>query len=175
MSNIPVIDMIFLILIVLMVIRVYFRGFIVEVFSWATLIVSIWGAVLLHSAGAAIIRNRIMQNVEFIPEVIAFGAVFIVIMLFFKMLEHILKDVVTGAKLGGVNKFLGAIFGLVEGLTLVALILFVLTIQPLFDATNIILNSIFAEILLPIIRIPFDRGVGIADTVLLLIRAFKAA
>jgi len=175
MSNIPVIDMIFLILIVLMVIRGYLKGFIEEIFSWAALVLAIWVAVLLHSPGADLIRSRIMENVEYVPEILAFVAIFVVVMLLLKMLEHILKDVIMGAKLGGANKFLGAIFGLVEGLTLVALILFVLAIQPLFDATNIIVNSIFAQILLPIIRIPFERGTGVVETAYFFLSMINAA
>ena len=140
MSNIPVIDMIFLILIVLMVIRAYLKGFIEEFFSWAALVLAIWVAVLLHPAGAAFIRTKIMEDVQYIPEILAFIAIFAIVMLLIKMLEHVLKDVIMGAKLGGANKVLGALFGLVEGLTLTTLILFVLETcsDPLNFSTSII-------------------------------------
>jgi len=175
MSNIPVIDMIFLIIIVLMLIRGYVKGFIAEFFSWAALVLAIWVAVLLHPAGAAFIRGKIMENVKYIPEILAFIAIFIIIMLLVKMLEHILKDVIMGAKLGGANKVLGAVFGLVEGLTLTALILFLLTVQPLFNASNIIADSIIAQILLPIIKIPFDRGMDVVNAVFLCLPAMQVA
>ena len=164
MSNIPVIDMIFLIIIALMAIRGYFRGFIKEIFSWAALVLSIWVAVLLHPAGAAFIRSKIMQNVQYVPEILAFIAIFLIIMLLLKMLEKILRDVIMGAKLGGANKILGLIFGLVEGLTFTALILFVLSVQSLVDVSKIISDSIFAQILLPLIKIPFNRGTDIVNT-----------
>ena len=165
MSNIPVIDMVFLILIALMVIRGYLKGFISEIFSWAALILAIWMAVLFHPAGAEFIRSKTMENVQYIPEVLAFIAIFLIVMLLVKMVGKVLKDVVMGAKLGGANKILGAIFGLVEGFTLVALILFLLTIQPIFDASNILANSIFAQILLPIINVPFELGSTASPTV----------
>jgi len=171
MSNIPVIDMIILILIALMVIRGYVRGFLTEVFTWASLLLSLWAAVLLHPAGAEFIRGRIMENVEFIPEIMAFIAIFLIVMVLIKMLEHILRDVIMGAKLGGANKTLGAVFGLVEGLTLTALLLFVLSIQPLFDASSVIEGSTFAQILLPIIRVPIERGVDIINTAQMLLPA----
>ena len=161
MSNISVIDMVFLILIVLMLIRGYVKGFIAEFFSWAALVLAIWGAVLLHPAGAAFIRTKIMENVRYVPEILAFIAIFLIIMLFIKMLEKILRDVIMGAKLGGANKVLGAVFGFAEGLTLTAIILFVLGIQPIFDASKIIADSTFAQILLPIIKVPLDRGTEI--------------
>jgi len=172
MSNIPVVDMIFLILITLMVIRGYVRGFITEVFTWASLLLSIWAAVLLHSAGADFIRGRgVMENVHHIPEILAFIAVFLIVMLLVKMLEHILRDVIMGAKLGGANKTFGAVFGLAEGLTLTALLLFILSIQPLFDATAIIEGSTLAQILLPLIRVPIERGVDIINTAFLYLPA----
>ena len=171
MSNIPVIDMIILILIALMVIRGYVRGFLTEVFTWASLLLSLWAAVLLHPAGAEFIRGRIMENVDLIPEIMAFIAIFLIVMVLVKMLEHILRDVIMGARLGGANKTLGAVFGLVEGLTLTALLLFVLSIQPLFDASSVIEGSTFAQILLPIIRVPIERGVDIINTAQMLLPA----
>ena len=167
MSNIPVIDMIFLILIVLMIMHGYVKGFIEEFFSWAALVLAIWVAVLLYPAGAAFIRQKAMQNVKFVPEILAFIAIFIVIMLILKMVEHVIKDVIMGAKLGGANKILGLIFGLIEGLTLTALIIFILAIQPLFNASSIIEESIFAQTLLPLIKIPLGRGKDAVNTVLL--------
>jgi len=167
MGNLPVIDLIFLILIVLMVIHGYVKGFIEELFSWAAIVLAIWAAVLLHSAGAAFIRTKVMQNVKYVPEILAFIAIFLIVMILLKMLEHILKDLIMGAKLGGANKVLGLIFGLVEGIALSALILFILTVQPIFDVSKILADSIFAQILLPFIKIPLHRGKDIVNTVLL--------
>ena len=168
MSSIPVIDLIFLILIVLMLIHGYVKGFVEEFFSWAIPVLAIWVAVLLYPAGAALIRQKIMEKVRFVPEVLAFIIIFLIVMLFLKMLEKVLTDVITGAKLGGANKVLGLIFGLIEGITLTVLILFVLAIQPLFDASKIIDGSIFADILLPFIRIPLEKGKDIVKTALLI-------
>ena len=167
MSNIPVIDLIFMILIVLMLIHGYVKGFIAEFFSWAALVLAIWGAVILYPRGALFIRGRIMENVKAIPEILAFVAIFLIIMIIVKMVEQVLKDVVNGAKLGGVNKVLGLIFGLIEGFTITALILFILTIQPLFDAGPMIGESIFGQILLPLIRIPFNRGKDVINAAFL--------
>jgi membrane protein required for colicin V production len=169
MNNLPVIDLIFLILIILMVIHGYVRGFIEEIFSWATLVLAIWAAVFLYPAGAEVIRKKIMQDVRLVPEILAFIAIFILIMIFLKMLEHILKDVITGAKLGGVNKVLGAVFGLIEGFALTALVLFVLDVQPLFNSSKVIGDSIFAQILMPFIKAPLNQEKDMVNTVLLML------
>jgi membrane protein required for colicin V production len=164
MSNIPVIDLIFVILIVLMIIHGYVKGFIVELFSWAPLVLAIGAAVFLYPRGAAFIRSKIMENVRYVPEILAFLAIFLLILLFLKMVERVLKDVVKGANLGGANKVLGAVFGLVEGFALTAIILFFLKVQPLVDTSKLLEDSIFAQILLPLIRIPMDRGMDIVNT-----------
>ena len=149
MSNLPVIDMVFIGLIILMVIHGFVKGFVEEIFSWATIVLAIWMGVLFYSAGGAFIRTRIMENVRVVPEVLAFVAIFIIVTFVLKMLERVLKDVIQGANLGTVNKILGAVFGVIEGLAVTTLIIFVLRVQPLFDASNIIGESVFAEILIP--------------------------
>ena len=166
MNNIPVIDMVFVILIILMIIHGYMKGFIEELFSWAALVLAIWAAVLLQPAGAELIRSRIMQNVRYVPEILAFVAIFLLVVLFCKMLEKILKDVIAGAKLKGANKFLGAVFGLVEGLALVTLVVFILAIQPFFSASAILSDSIFAQLILSVIKLPGNRGGEIIITAL---------
>jgi len=167
MSNLPVIDLVFVVLIVLLIIHGYLKGFIEEIFSWASLVLAIWMAILFYSAGGAFIRTKILENVRIVPEVLAFVAIFLIVTLFLKMLERVLKDVVTGAKLGKLNKGLGAVFGAIEGLAVSTLILFVLRIQPLFDPSLVIGDSIFAELLLPLTLIPLDRGREIIDAFLL--------
>jgi membrane protein required for colicin V production len=169
MGNLPVIDYIFIFLVLLMIVHGFIKGFIEELFSWAALILAIWVAVLLNPATAAFIRERVMQNVRVVPEILGFAAVFILIMIVIKFLEKILKDVIAGANLGNVNKILGALFGLVEGFAFVILVIFVLSVQPLFNASKILQDSVFAQIMLPVIKIPMDRGQDVLETVLLVL------
>lgn len=158
MKSFAIVDMIFLILIVVMIFHGYVRGLIAEIFSWASLILGIFAAVSLYHSGAGFIRTKIMQTVKYVPEIISFLIVFFAVILLLKMLEHVLKEIIEGAKLGGIDKFLGLLFGLIEGLALVTIILFVLTVQPLFDASKIIGDSFFAQLLIPLIQIPLNRG-----------------
>jgi len=165
MGNLPVIDYIFIFLILLMIVHGYIKGFIEELFSWAALILAIWAAVLLNSAAAAFIRQRTMQNVRVVPEILGFAAVFILVMIVIKLLEKILKDVIAGANLGTVNKILGALFGIIEGFAFVVLVIFVLSVQPLFSPSKLFAGSIFAQIILPLIKIPSSRGQDVVETV----------
>jgi len=165
MGNLPVIDYIFIFLIMLMIVHGYFKGFVDELFSWAALILAIWAAVLLNPAAAAFIRQNAMQNVRVVPELLGFVAVFILVMIVIKLLEKVLRDVIEGANLGAVNKILGAVFGLIEGFAFVILIIFVLNVQPIFDPSKIFSGSVFAQIMLPLIKIPFGRGQETIETV----------
>ena len=172
MSNLPVIDYIFIGLILLMVVHGFFKGFIEELFSWAAIVLAVWAAVLLNGAGAAFVRERFMPDIRVVPEILAFVAIFLIVVAVIKILEKILRDVIAGAHLGGLNKFLGAIFGLVEGFALVALVIFVLSVQPLFDASGILGGSLFAQILLPVIKIPMGKGSEVVDVALSLLSEF---
>ena len=166
MSNIQGIDIVFIVLILLMVFHGYVRGFITELFSWAALVVAVLAAIFLHAPGAAYIRGKMMANVPYIPELLAFVGIFLITVIICKILERILKNVIIGANLGVLDKVLGAAFGFVEGIAITALIVFVLSVQPLFDASRIIAGSSFAQMLLPhIYRIPFERATEIMDTV----------
>jgi len=168
----PVIDIIFIILIALMFIHGFIKGLITQIFSWAALVLSIWAAILLFPAGGAFIRERVMENIRVVPELLAFIAIFLIIMIAVKFVERILRSVVEGARLGTVNKFLGAIFGAIEGLALTALVIFVLRVQPLFDASALVEGSIFDEFLSPFIRIPLERGQDFVNTALPLLPAW---
>ena len=170
MSDIPVIDYIFAGLILLMVVHGYIKGFIAELFSWAAMILAIWAAVLLNTTGAAFIRERFMQNVRVVPEILALVAVFVLVMIVAKILEQVLKEVVSGANLGFLDRILGAVFGLVEGLAFTVLIIFVLrSIRPIIDTSGLLGESIFARYLLFIIGNRAERGQEVINAVLLLL------
>jgi len=171
MGNLPVIDYIFIFLVLLMIVHGYIKGFIEELFSWAALVLAIWAAVLLNSAAAAFIRQRTMQNVRVVPEILGFAAVFVLVMIVIKLLEKILRDVIAGANLGTVNRILGAVFGLIEGFAIVILVIFVLSVQPLFNASKILGGSVFAQIMLPLIKLQTGRGQDVVNTVFIILPA----
>jgi membrane protein required for colicin V production len=158
MSNIAFIDLVFLVVLGIFAIRGYVRGFVTELFSWAALAVGIIAAVFLYQNGAAFIRDKIALKAKYIPEILAFVAIFLIVFILFKMIEKVLKDIITGVKINGVDKLLGVIFGVVEGIAVIALALFVLSVQPLFSPDRILSESFFAELILPLVV----RSVGAA-------------
>jgi membrane protein required for colicin V production len=151
MKGPAVIDIIFIALAIILTIRCALRGFIGELMSMAATVLGLLAALFFYKNGGAFIRTQFMPGMKIIPEILAFIALFLIVFILIKILESILKEIIEGIKLGGADRFLGLIFGLAEGIIVISLILFVLTIQPLFDPGPILRESFFADLLLPLI------------------------
>ena len=146
-----VIDFIFLGLLGLFMIRCYLKGFVSEVFTMAGIVLGLLAALFLHKNGGDFLRTQFWPDLKIIPEIIAFIALFIIVLIVVKLLAIMLKGIIDGIKLGGIDRFLGLIFGLAEGVAVVSLVLFLVEIQPLFSPSIILSGSFFADILLPLI------------------------
>jgi len=145
------IDYIFITLIALFTIRCFIKGFISEILSMAGIVLGILAALLFYRNGAEFLRNQLMPDVKIVPEILAFTALLVIVFLFMKLLEGLLKNILKGINMGGLDKIFGVAFGLAEGLIVVSLILFLLSIQPLFNPSAILSDSFFAPIILPLI------------------------
>lgn len=146
-----VIDIGFIGLIGLFMIRCYLKGFVSELLSMAAIILGILASLFLYKNGAEFIRNQFSLDVPVVPEVMAFILLFIIVFIVVKLLEILLKGIIEGIRLRKVDRFLGIIFGFAEGVVVISLILFLLRIQPLFDAGSILEDSFFARLFLPFI------------------------
>jgi membrane protein required for colicin V production len=151
MNSIAVIDIIFVVLTVIFIVRCALRGFIGEIMSMASVVLGLLASFFFYKNGGIFIREKFMPEMKLIPDILAFLALFLIVFILIKILELMLKEIIEGIQLGGADRFLGILFGLAEGIVVVCLLLFVLTIQPLFDPAPLLNKSIFAEILLPFI------------------------
>jgi len=149
-----VIDYIFLALLALFVIRCYLKGFVSELLSIAAIVLGLLASLFFYKNGAYYLRMNFWPDVKAFPEILSFVALFVIVFLTVKLLEIMLKGIINGIRLGGVDRFLGIIFGLAEGIAVVSLILFLLNVQPLFDPSSVLSGSFFAELLLPLITNP---------------------
>jgi len=149
--NLSVIDVIFILLITLFVIRCYLKGFVGELLSMAAVVLGILSSLFFYKNGGEYLRVKFWPGLKIIPEIIAFIALFLIVFITVKLLEMMLKGIISGVRLSGVDRFLGIFFGLAEGIAVVSLVLFVLHIQPLFDSSPILSESFFAKLLLPLI------------------------
>ena len=143
-------DLIFIVLVGLLVLRGFLKGFTGEFFHLASLALSLIAAVLFFKNGAVFIRSRYLQ-MEFFPEILAFLAIFAAVFIIGKIIERIVKDIITRLNLDTLDKILGIVIGLAEGLAVIVIALFLLTIQPLFDPAPLVDQSFFARFFLPFV------------------------
>ncbi|MCL2761824.1 MAG: CvpA family protein [Treponema sp.] len=146
-----IIDIIFIAIIGISALRCAVRGLVSELLSMAAVVFGLLAAVLFFRSGALLVREQFMPEVKAIPEIIAFAAIFLAVFVIIKILEIMLKHIIEGIRLGGIDRLLGFLFGLAEGLIIVCLFLFLMSIQSFIDTDLLLGNSIFAEILLPLI------------------------
>jgi membrane protein required for colicin V production len=135
-------------------IRAALRGFINEAMTMVSLVLGLLAGLIFDKNGALFLRGKVpsLAKVQILPEILAFLAIFMIVFLIVHFVNYILKDIVDRIEvLGGVDHLLGLVFGLLEGLTITALVLLALKVQPLFDAKPFLAKSLFAKTLLPII------------------------
>ena len=145
------IDIVFMVIIAVCALRCAARGFISELLSMAALIFGIVASLLFFRQGAALVRNWFMPEVKVVPEIIAFIAIFLIIYIIVKIIEVTVKSIIEGIQLGGLDHLLGFLFGCVEGIVIVCLFIFLISIQPFFDSNAVLERSFLAKILLPLI------------------------
>lgn len=152
----PVIDIIFLVLAGLVTLRCFLRGFTGEILALASFALGVMGAVFFFRPGAVFLRTSplfkgALSGVAVVPEILAFAAIFAIVFVAGKILDHILGDIIRRLHLNGLNRFFGFLLGLVESAALVSIILILLSIQPLFDPAPLLGQSVFAHVLFPVI------------------------
>jgi membrane protein required for colicin V production len=160
--NMAIIDIIFIALIFILVIRGGLRGFITEIMSMAAVVLGLLAAFFFYKPGAVFVRTKILADMQIVPELIAFVALMAIVFFSIKILEHIIQDIISRVHLlGGLNHALGLVFGLLEGLILVCLLLFVINIQPLFNPESLLEQSLFEKILDPLVGQLREAGTGV--------------
>jgi membrane protein required for colicin V production len=150
MSYAPL-DIVLAVVIFILVVRAALRGFVEEVMAVAWLALGLLCAILFFARGAVFIRSKVetLQDIRILPEVLAFVILFLIVFIVVKIFTLILRDIINRIRLGGLDHFLGAVFGLVEGITVAALVILVITIQPLFDKAAVLDKSMLAGFLTP--------------------------
>ncbi|MDR1319331.1 MAG: CvpA family protein, partial [Treponema sp.] len=108
-------------------------------------------ALYFYRNGALFVREKFMPGLKIIPEILAFIAIFLIVFISVKIIEGLLKEIIESIRLGRADRFLGIFFGLAEGIVVVSLILFALSVQPLFEPGPILEKSFFGDLLLPFI------------------------
>ena len=147
------IDWIFSIIILIFAISGVIKGFIDNVFGKIAFVAGILLAYLFYKD----IATGLLKDIK-IPvaaNVIAFLLIFVVTFLVIKIIQMIVAKVFEWSILKSLDRTLGFIFGIVEGLALVCLIVFLLSAQPFFNTQTIFDGSFYYNI----IQIVFNSDV----------------
>ncbi|MES1216083.1 MAG: CvpA family protein [Bacteroidota bacterium] len=118
-----VIDVIFIILMALAVIKGYQRGLIVAIFSLVAFIIGLAAAMKLSTVVAGYIGDSVKISDKWLP-VISFAIVFIVVAMLVRWGANILQRTIEIALLGWVNRLGGIIFYAVLFITGLSVVLF---------------------------------------------------
>ena len=115
-------DLLFVIILVLAIVKGYQRGLIVGVFSFVAVIIGLAAAIKLSAVVAGYIGDTIKVSNEWLP-VISFAVVFILVVLLIRLGANMIQKTVEISMLGWVNRLGGillfiAIYGMVYSVVL---------------------------------------------------------
>jgi membrane protein required for colicin V production len=118
-----IIDIVFVILIVLAVIKGYQRGLIVGLFSLVAIIIGLAAAMKLSTAVAGYIGEAVKVSDEWLP-VISFAVVFIVVVLLIRWAANAIENAVEVVMMGWLNKLCGIILYTIIYIVVFSVLLF---------------------------------------------------
>jgi len=142
-------DLAFIALIVIVIVKVTLTGFVTEFFSKAAAVIGATGAVLFYRKLVPFIVKYLGVNV--FPEAISFLAIFLVLYLAVKAIQQLVGNAFESESMDNLDRALGFFLGFAEGILLVAIILLAMQAQPWINLANLTENSIFARLLGPVI------------------------
>lgn len=150
----PAIDIVFLLVVLTFAIIGAINGFLNEVFGKAAPVVSIWVAILFYGRLVSPIEKHL--KIHLVSVVLSFLLIFIIAFIVMKILQTAIKNIFGGEIFKDLNRFLGFVFGFLEGLAVVGIVLILMKAQPWFNVDTILDGSFFSRILNPVISIPLE-------------------
>jgi membrane protein required for colicin V production len=118
-----VIDLIFLVILILAIIKGYQRGLIIGIFSFLAIIIGLAAALKLSAAVAVYIGESVKISDEWLP-VISFAVVFLIVVLLVRWGANVIQRTAEVAMLGWVNRVGGIILYAALYITVFSVLLF---------------------------------------------------
>ncbi len=118
------IDIVIALLLAFGIIRGYFNGFIVEITSLAGLVLGIYGAVHFSYFLSDFLKNYVSWDASMM-QLVSFAGTFIIILVLISILGKVFTKIAESIALGFLNKFLGALFGLLKVGLIVSVVLMI--------------------------------------------------
>jgi len=114
----PIIDIIIAVAILISIITGLIRGFVKEAISIAALVIAIWAALYFGPSAGNLSENWFKS--EDLQMWFGRVLVFVVILMLGALLSWAIAKLIRATALSGMDRFLGALFGVVRGILLVA-------------------------------------------------------
>jgi membrane protein required for colicin V production len=150
-------DWVFIAILALLGIRCMAKGFVAELSSMASFLAGILVAILFYRpAGELLVGWGLSAKPAAFPEVLGFVVAFFAAFLLVRLVGRIVSEGVEAAQMGGLDRSLGLILGLAEGLLVVSLILIAMSLlEPRLKSVEgyarLLDDSVFAKLILPIV------------------------
>ncbi len=171
--NLGVLDIVLGLVIIIMAIRCTMRGFVTEVLSFAAVILGILMALLFYDTGAALVGEY--WKVSSWNPIISFLVIFLIVYLIIKIVEKAIDRLMEKIHLDKLDKALGLFLGLIEGILVSGIIVFLLTVQPFFEVQDALGSSYIANTLLffiPHVQHSIQEIIPVEETALLRMAVF---
>ncbi len=152
-------DVIFIVIFLFFGIMGFIHGFVDELFGKISYVISIFSAFYFHGMLSPFVLKTI--NNETAATICAFVLIFIVTFLIVKIIQVIISKIFEGDILKGLDRGLGLLFGVVEGLLIISTVLIVLFGQPWFPVEKLFEKSQIAAVLLPCLQSSIDSFRGL--------------
>jgi membrane protein required for colicin V production len=124
------IDIVILIILCAFLLKGVLRGLLKEVCSLAGLFVGAFLAFRYYGPLAEVLLKQLDLPAQ-MAVAITFTALFLATMIFFMVIGFLLSRFIKMLFLGGFNRVIGGLFGLIQGTLLLAVVLFALSLRPL--------------------------------------------
>ncbi len=138
--DLSVFDMILLAILLVSSFIGAFKGFVKELFSLASLFISLLLAAVFYADGVDWIQSR--SSIGDVAALISFAGIFLVSFALFKLLQKVMGELIDQTPFESVDRMLGFFLGLLEGLLVVFLIVYIINFQNIIDVSSLRNDSV---------------------------------
>lgn len=139
------VDICFLVIVIVFAVAALMKGFVEELFSKISVIGGLAVAIFFAPKLDVYVNQTISNSALSIS--FSFFLIFIVVFLTLSIIRHFVKKVFEGEIMKGLDKTLGFLLGIAEGLVVVIFVIAVLKIQKFYDFSEIFKDSLFYRFL----------------------------
>ncbi len=134
-----ILDIVFILIIVVAALRGAFRGMIQEIISLAALFISLLLAAVYYPDAAHWIRSR--SSLDESSTLIAYAFIFIISFILFKLLQKAVVSMMNESSMESTDRLLGFFFGLLEGVLICFLLVYLINFQHILNLDGLTDNS----------------------------------